>query len=160
MIIYISGPMSGYPEHNFPAFHDAAARLRAQGYDVINPAEIEQPDLSWEACMRKDIAELMRADAIALLPGWQRSRGARMEVTIASLLGMRAGEADTLEPVVLDVTVDIRERGAAPANPGDTYSTTVTIVKVKKGTPTVIRVSGREYILRHEDTHPAGGKRR
>ena len=40
MRVYISGPMSGLPELNFPAFHAAAASLRAKGLDVVNPAEI------------------------------------------------------------------------------------------------------------------------
>lgn len=35
-------------------------------------------------------------------------------------------------------------------NRGDKYRPVVTVLKVKKGVPTVIRVSGREYILRAE----------
>ena len=37
--IYVSGPMSGLPDLNFPAFHAAAAELRALGHTVVNPAE-------------------------------------------------------------------------------------------------------------------------
>ena len=37
--IYLSGPMTGLPEFNYPAFHEAARRWRAIGWDVINPAE-------------------------------------------------------------------------------------------------------------------------
>ena len=36
-------------------------------------------------------------------------------------------------------------------NVGDTYRPIVHILKVKNGRPTVIKVSGREYILRHKD---------
>lgn len=39
MRIYLAGPMRGYAEFNFPAFHAAAARLREQGHTVFNPAE-------------------------------------------------------------------------------------------------------------------------
>ena len=40
MRIYISGPMTGHADHNFPAFDAAAERLRAEGHFVINPAEL------------------------------------------------------------------------------------------------------------------------
>jgi len=96
MIIYISGPMSGLPEMNFPAFAEAAARLRELGHTVISPHEIEQPALTWEACMREDIAELLKADAIAMLPGWGNSKGARLEFFIANELGMQVKHIEEL----------------------------------------------------------------
>ena len=40
MRIYCSGPMTGVPDHNRPAFDAAAKRLREQGHFVINPAEL------------------------------------------------------------------------------------------------------------------------
>jgi hypothetical protein len=88
--IYVAGPMSGLPELNFPAFHAAAAKLRAQGFDVVNPAEINSdPAAKWEDCMRADIRELVTCDGIALLPGWGRSRGALLEHYLARRLGMK-----------------------------------------------------------------------
>lgn len=87
--IYLAGPMTGLPDLNFPAFHAAAARMRAQGLDVVNPAEINaDPTTGWVECMRADIAELVKCDGIALLPGWSASRGATLEHHIASALGM------------------------------------------------------------------------
>lgn len=87
---YIAGPMTGLPELNFPAFHTAARRLRELGFDVVNPAEINQdPCASWQQCMRDDIAQLVRCDGIALLPGWESSRGARLEHFIGAQLGLR-----------------------------------------------------------------------
>lgn len=85
--------MSGIPDFNFPAFHEAAKALRAQGYTVINPAELDEADDApvgakpWAAYLRRDIVELMKADAIALLPGYQSSRGATLELHIATALG-------------------------------------------------------------------------
>jgi hypothetical protein len=87
--IYIAGPMTGLKNLNFDAFHVCAKELREQGNDVINPAEIN-PDhtMTWEACMRKDIAELVTCDAIHLLAGWENSKGATLEHHVASRLGM------------------------------------------------------------------------
>jgi hypothetical protein len=100
MILYISGPMTGIEQYNHPAFHAAAADLRAKGYEVISPAEIEQPILDWEACMRRDIRELMFAHKVVVLPGWQKSKGAKIEVNLALDLGMEVIDARTLQPVM------------------------------------------------------------
>ncbi|NOV25910.1 DUF4406 domain-containing protein [Cupriavidus necator] len=90
MRTYIAGPMSGIPLLNFPAFHEAARALRAEGHDVVNPAEINaDPSAGWLECMRADIRELVTCDAIYLLPGWEKSRGARLEAKIAEGLGFR-----------------------------------------------------------------------
>lgn len=88
-LVYLAGPMSGIPEFNHPAFHAAAAKLRAQGYSVVNPAEIN-PDITktWEQCMRRDIQALADCAILALLPGWEPSKGARLEYDIAQSLGM------------------------------------------------------------------------
>jgi hypothetical protein len=87
-MIYISGPMSGIKHKNFPAFMKAALQLRKKGYQVINPAELDigEPRDTWEACLRRDIREEMRCKAIATLPNWKKSRGARLEVYIARKL--------------------------------------------------------------------------
>lgn len=88
--IYIAGPMSGIPEHNFPAFNAAAESLRAAGWHVENPADhgaIEGAE--WSDYLRYDIACLATCEAIALLPGWHKSKGACLEFSLAGSLGMR-----------------------------------------------------------------------
>jgi hypothetical protein len=92
--------MTGYEELNFPAFHSAASNLRSKGYEVISPAEIEQPIKDWESCMRRDIREMMFAHKVAVLPGWQKSKGARIEVNLALELGMDIVDVRTLQPVM------------------------------------------------------------
>lgn len=95
--IYVSGRMTGLPELNFPAFNAEAARLRALGYEVVNPAELNPSEPCWKACMRKDIAALMDCDWIAMLPNWQMSRGATEEHRLAELVGIQVFTADSIE---------------------------------------------------------------
>jgi len=106
MKVYLAGPMTGYSELNFPLFHSEAARLRAMGYEVVNPAEINiDPDAEWSACMRADIRELVGCDGIALLPGWAKSRGASLELYIAETLGMSRMDAH-LVPALVSVEAE------------------------------------------------------
>lgn len=99
MIIYISGPMSGLPDNNKPAFHAAAKLLRNLGHMVINPAEIDVPDPSWINYMREDIRQMMAADIVVLLPGWANSRGAKLERHIAIEIGMPVRLIEEFEAV-------------------------------------------------------------
>lgn len=82
MRIYIAGPMSGLPDNNYPAFNAAAARFRAAGHEVMNPAENPQ-QWSWEAYMKVSIPQMISCDRVIMLPGWETSRGARIEKELA-----------------------------------------------------------------------------
>lgn len=95
--IYIAGPMTGLPDFNYPAFHAAADTLTAAGYEAVSPAthtaDVASGDVKpWDFYMRHALALLLTADGVALLPGWDRSRGARIEEELAGRLGM--GRAD------------------------------------------------------------------
>lgn len=85
---YLSGPMTGLPDFNRPAFHQAAAVVRAAGQTVWNPAALCPPGLGWKAAMRIDLVALKRAEGLILLPGWERSRGARIERRRARARGL------------------------------------------------------------------------
>lgn len=99
--IYIAGPMAGMPEHNYPTFRAAAERFREAGWDVVNPAENfgGRTDLPRSSYLRADVALLAQCDAIALLPGWQSSRGAKIEYCLARELGLMVINAATLTPM-------------------------------------------------------------
>lgn len=94
---YLAGPMTGIHELNFPAFHRHAARLRAEGLEVINPAEIN-PDtqMAWSDCLRADIAHLVTCEGIALMPDWTFSKGATLEHHIAERLGLKVRKLEML----------------------------------------------------------------
>lgn len=87
--IYVSGPMTGLPDLNFPEFNGAAKYLRFRvPVEVVNPAEFgEEPGKSWADYMRKDIAAMLRCNVIVMLPGWKKSKGAKLERFIARALG-------------------------------------------------------------------------
>ncbi len=97
MRIYLAGPMSGLPDYNFPEFNRWAALLRDQGYEVVNPAEMDGGDTSRprEYYMRRDLPHLFAVNAIYLLPGWRMSRGVHTELTVARAIGLPAVEAAT-----------------------------------------------------------------
>lgn len=107
---YLAGPMSGVPQQNFPLFNRVAAVLRAQGYDVISPAELDDDELieaamasdggpyckmSWGELLARDVK--MVADDVQglfLLPGWEKSRGAKLEAFVGVLCGHTFTEVD------------------------------------------------------------------
>lgn len=103
--IYIAGPMRGIKRYNFPAFDDAAERLYAEGWDPVNPADLDlamgydpddEPDdhdwsklpeaLSMSKIIQKDIDALLRCDAIYMLRNWENSKGAKAELSVAKWL--------------------------------------------------------------------------
>lgn len=111
MKLYLAGPMRGYPEFNFPAFHRAAAALRASGHEVFSPAERDierhgtdiskgnaagdekvaekEHGFSLREALGEDLAWICKhAEGIALLPGWQHSKGALAEHATANALGL------------------------------------------------------------------------
>lgn len=98
--VYIAGPMTGLADLNFPAFDAEAERLRAEGIDVINPAEINGADCSWEECMRRDIGQLVHCTRIHLLPGWESSAGASLKYRIACAIGMEITHAPAVIPLL------------------------------------------------------------
>lgn len=106
--VYIAGPMSNLPKFNFPAFEEAAATLRAQGMNIISPNEQDSEAIqaearksttgalingkiggeTWGEILARDVRIVAdKVTAIALLPNWERSKGAKLEVTVALLQG-------------------------------------------------------------------------
>lgn len=88
--LYVAGPMSGYPESNYPAFNEAANFLKAVGYEVVNPAEdIHEPEMChYVDLLREDLRAMFDCHGVAVLENWWESTGARNEVQVAGLLRM------------------------------------------------------------------------
>ena len=84
--IYIAGPMTGLPNFNRDAFHRETERLQTLGHVALNPAIL--PDgLEQHQYMAICIEMVKMADQLVMLPGWERSAGARAEHTLAIKLG-------------------------------------------------------------------------
>lgn len=113
--IFPSGPMSGYPNYNRATFNAFTASLRAKGFVVHNPAEypldpealsdalgalgfailpnrMMDEDVLWRAYLLLNEAAISRCHAIGellRLPGWEDSRGARIENALAEYYGWK-----------------------------------------------------------------------
>ena len=93
MRLYICGGMRGYPLFNFPAFDDAERRLIGLGYEVFNPARADRDEDGFDPAkdkprtlreyMKRDIPAILDCQGLALLDGWEKSEGARIEVEFA-----------------------------------------------------------------------------
>ncbi len=98
-LVYLAGPMRGIERYNFPAFDAAADELEKQGYTVLSPADMDRdigfdetkdvatPEFLTDA-MRRDLEAVLRADAIFMLPGWEKSTGATAEMHVAKWRGI------------------------------------------------------------------------
>lgn len=88
--IYVSGPITGFPDHNKPAFEFASGKLKESGWEVFNPLDHGGMDdsLTWEQHLSRDLAGMLNnCDSIVFLPKWEQSRGSRLEGYVASKLG-------------------------------------------------------------------------
>lgn len=98
--VYISGPMTGIPDLNRDAFAWAEAQVTAAGLAPVNPHTLCDPSWDWNRCMRADVAALCACDALLLLPGWEKSSGAQLELHIAHRLGIQVlTDADALRQI-------------------------------------------------------------
>jgi hypothetical protein len=110
MKIYLAGRMTGVDQFNFPLFAEATASLRRQGHEVASPAEHDlesgfDPTLNSlegfnpETAMRWDLDRVYWADAVVVLPDWQKSRGAAIETRLCWFLGKPVLQYPQLWPI-------------------------------------------------------------
>lgn len=108
--VYLSGPMTGIDNYNYPLFNEVAESLTSQGVIVWNPAEnplLEECSLSYRRrrYLRNDSDGLAWASEIVLLPGYEESEGVFWELAVAKWLDLdvslcvRVGNTWKLEPI-------------------------------------------------------------
>lgn len=101
--IYIAGPMTGYPDWNFPAFDGLYSLLTQRGWTVISPTDLDRAFEGWvdfppddfkpdketrERFIRRDLEAIMQVDAMIMLRGWPKSIGASAERALAMWRGI------------------------------------------------------------------------
>jgi hypothetical protein len=164
-IAYIAGPMRGLPEYNFPAFHEAEAVLREAGWETFNPARDDEeagfdpkaPDaevLPLKHYMHKDLPMVCESDAVFVLPGWEGSEGARLELIVAhrceipvfryaefrdysiySLVDVEHDPKDSYPATVLTEAIEaVDDRAGAYGHPADHFEITVGLINAAFGT--------------------------
>ena len=95
MRIYLSGKITGRDKEDYTMqFARAESFYKTGGFDVVNPVKIgeailkQNPNAKWEDFMKKDLEELRTCTHIALLEGWEQSKGSRAEKAEAEKLGI------------------------------------------------------------------------
>ena len=108
MRVYLAGPMTGYDNFNFPRFDEISTNLRAHGYEVVSPAELDSPEFRaavmapgvkgtekgltglWGDCLARDVKLIADSgiEGIILMWQWEKSRGARLEAFVGCLLSL------------------------------------------------------------------------
>lgn len=111
--VYISGPMRGLPDSNFPAFDKAQLLAESLGYKVISPAQMDredkdQPEKDSEGgnlpthnqtikYAKRDTKAVIKSTHIAMLPGFKDSKGAMAEFYLAKWIELPILDAETFE---------------------------------------------------------------
>lgn len=107
MRYYLAGPMSGFPQFNFPLFYRVTKELRDRGYDIVSPAELDDKEDSgaamsspdgdpnnrqhmgnktWADFLARDVKLIAdEVQGIVFLPEWFKSRGAKLEAFVGLL---------------------------------------------------------------------------
>lgn len=112
---YLGGPMTGIPQSNFPRFKEVAGELRERGYNIISPAELDDPvveaaalaspdgflghcdgQFNYEHFLSRDLIIVSMPTCVGgiFLEGWHTSRGARGESWVLEFLRKQLFEYD------------------------------------------------------------------
>jgi DNA polymerase III epsilon subunit-like protein len=145
--VYIAGPMRGIPNLNFPEFDRTEALWRGRGFGVVNPAQLDREhgyipvggqthfaNLSIEEAMSRDIPAVTGTSGIALMRGWEKSQGAKMELQHAISQRKEIYDAESGNRLRLR---DLRALGME--NLSMSIQSRIPVSSVKNFSPTIFR---------------------
>lgn len=128
MKVYIGGPMTGHYRYNQVAFYAAADAWNNRGHAATTPFDTNSQvwhdhygrpfDPGTDKCdygdpilaemIAADVQEICDADALVVLPGWQESRGTRLEVLVALTMSKPIFDAVSFKELHVEAGVIIR----------------------------------------------------
>lgn len=90
--VFLSGPMTGYPEYNKEAFYTMEMKFRESGFaSVKNPIHIGEKfgfDQEYNFYLKKSLSMLLEADAVYVFGDYSRSKGVKCEMEVANKVGI------------------------------------------------------------------------
>lgn len=102
-VVYVAGPVTGIADDNRQAFEHAREQLLTiDELEVVTiPHDFVPSNYNHEDAMRVCLDYLVHeANIVALLPGWEDSRGASLERDVAKQLGIPTMTVDQVESYV------------------------------------------------------------
>ena len=116
MRIYIAGPMRGFENDNHAEFDRIEELWWEAGHTPISPAYMtrafarkieggfDNSPASIREAMIIDVIAICGCDGIALMQGWDTSRGATMELALAQSIGIDVYDAETMNQMLYPTT--------------------------------------------------------
>lgn len=149
-LCYIAGPMRGIAYFNFPAFDAATIEVEALGYTPISPADLDRDagfdfsklpaDTDLESigfslldAIDRDVDALKECDAIYMLQGWEKSKGARAEFALAEWMGLDVIHQQPEDVLVEALRITLGDRNAQYGPPDQDFRRTAAMWSALKG---------------------------
>lgn len=110
MKVYLSGPMKGNDDFQRLFGNIAEAIRKVPRWECFNPAEKAEnvedaTPAEHQRALRGCLRMVISSEVVVALPGWEESRGARLEVFVAAELGIKILFPEQWHPIA--TTVDL-----------------------------------------------------